>query len=83
MSKLQTQILMNKKKKKTKEFYEAQRKKIKMAINISVSSTFNYPDNTNSSFIYALQNAIELNSPDKYELAVTNINYSEVFQKIC
>ena len=43
---------MNKKKKKTKEFYEAQRKKIKMAINISVSSTFNYPDNTNSSFIY-------------------------------
>jgi len=74
---------MNKKKKKTKEFYEAQRKKIKMAINISVSSTFNYPDNTNSSFIYVLQNAIELNSPDKYELAVTNINYSEVFQKIC
>ena len=74
---------MNKKKKKTKEFYEAQRKKIKMAINISVSSTFNYPDNTNSSFIYVLQNAIELNSPYKYELAVTNINYSEVFQKIC
>ncbi len=74
---------MNKKKKKPKEFYEAQRKIYKMDANISIASTFNYPDNTNSKFIYVLQNAIELKLPDKYELAVSNIHYSEVFQKIC
>ena len=58
---------MNKKKKKPKEFYEAQRKINKMDANISIASTFNYPDKTNSKFIYVLQNAIELKLPDKYE----------------
>ena len=38
MTKLQTQILMNKKKKKTKEFYEAHRKINKMDAYISIAS---------------------------------------------
>ena len=69
------------KKKKTKEYYEVQENK--MNLNISITSTFNYPGNSNSKFIHVLQTPLELNSTHKYELAVTNIHYSEIFQKIC
>jgi len=69
------------KKKKTKEYCEVQENK--MNLNISISSTFNYPGNSNSKFIHVLQTPLELNSTHKYELAVTNIHYSEIFQKIC
>jgi hypothetical protein len=71
------------KKKKTKEYCGAQENNHKMNLNISISSTFNYPGNSNSKFIHVLQTPLELNSTDKYELAVTNIHYSEIFQKIC
>ena len=73
---------MNKfKKKKTKEYCVVQQNRHKMNLNISISSSFNYPGNSNSKFIHVLQTPIELNSTDKYELAVTNIHYSEIFQK--
>ena len=71
------------KKKKTKEYCVVQQNRHKMNLNISISSSFNYPGNSNSKFIHVLQTPIELGSTDKYELAVTNIHYSEIFQKIC